>query len=138
MYEEPRWFLACVLAYQRYSLPNLPHSRWNNMAFGPGLLATLGDHHRKQRKLLNPVFSIAHMRNMTPLFYNVAHRLRTAVETQVGSTHAEVNVLNWMTRTALELIGQGGLGYSFDPLTEDKRNPFADALKQFMYVPEGD
>jgi len=27
--------------------------------------------------------------------------------------------LFWMTRTALELIGQSGLGYSFDPLTED-------------------
>lgn len=25
-----------------------------------------GDQHRKQRKMLNPVFSIAHMRNMGP------------------------------------------------------------------------
>lgn len=44
----------------------------------------------------------------------------------------EVNILDWMTRTALELVGQGGLGYSFDPLLEVKRNVFGDALKEFL------
>jgi len=33
--------------------------------FGPGLLGTLGDQHRKQRRILNPVFSSAHMRGMS-------------------------------------------------------------------------
>ena len=31
-------------------------------------------------------------------------------------------MMNWMTRVALELIGQGGLGYSFDPLVTDSAN----------------
>jgi len=35
----------------------------NRLLFGLGLLATLGDYHRKQRKMLNPVFSINHMRH---------------------------------------------------------------------------
>ena len=39
-----------------------------------------------------------------------------------------------MSRTALELIGQGGLGYSFDPLTENIKNEFGDALKRLLYV----
>ena len=39
-----------------------------------------------------------------------------------------------MGRTALELIGQGGLGHSFDPLTEDKADDFADAVKAYLYV----
>ncbi|KAE9396156.1 hypothetical protein BT96DRAFT_996974 [Gymnopus androsaceus JB14] len=30
---------------------------------GKGLLGTVGDVHRRQRKMLNPVFSIAHMRS---------------------------------------------------------------------------
>ena len=59
-------------------------------------------------------------------------QLRVAVETQVGDTTKEVNILSWMGRTALELIGQGGLGYSFDPLTEEVHNTFSDALKEFM------
>lgn len=61
-----------------------------------------------------------------------SHQLRAAVEQQVGDNVTEVDILNWVSRTALELIGQGGLGYSFDPLTESVRNPFADALKEFM------
>ena len=39
-----------------------------------------------------------------------------------------------MGRTALELVGQGTLGYSFDPLTADSRNDYADAVKAFMSV----
>ncbi|KAG5725564.1 Cytochrome P450 3A9, partial [Termitomyces sp. T112] len=36
----------------------------NTIMFGQGLLSTQGEQHKKQRKMLNPVFSIAHMRNM--------------------------------------------------------------------------
>jgi hypothetical protein len=40
-----------------------------------------------------------------------------------------------MTRTALELIGQSGLGYSFDPLTEDGNDHiFTKSVKELVYV----
>lgn len=42
---------------------------------GRALSHIAGEHHRKQRKMLNPVFSIAHMRRMTPLFYEMVHRV---------------------------------------------------------------
>lgn len=101
--------------------------------------------------MLNPVFSIKHMRHMTPIFFHTINRvrfclciwhiissnsllqLRKAVLTEVGNSVEEVNVLEWMTRTALELIGQGGLGYSFDPLTARTTNEFGDALKDLAY-----
>ena len=53
----------------------------------------VGEHHRRQRKMLNPVFSIAHLREMSlliltphyflftlnsipvPIFYNVTHNV---------------------------------------------------------------
>ena len=44
----------------------------------------------------------------------------------------EVDLLMWMGRTALELVGQAGLGYSFDPLTADKPDAFAHAIKGFQ------
>ena len=47
----------------------------------------------------------------------------------------ETDVLGWMHRCALELIGQGGLGYSFDPLVEDRPNEYGAAFKEFMSVP---
>ncbi|TCD65651.1 cytochrome P450-dit2 [Steccherinum ochraceum] len=102
------------------------------MTFGPGLLSAYGEQHRKQRKMLNPVFSIAHMRDMTPIFYEIAHKLRDAISAEIEDGARELNILDWMGRTALELIGQGGLGYSFDSLTKDAINPFGDAIKSFV------
>ena len=55
--------------------------------------------------------------------------------TQLNSTNGqggEVDLLNWMGRAALELVGQGGLGYSFDPLVENVHNDYGDALKQLL------
>jgi cytochrome P450 len=62
--------------------------------FGPTLVATqgnelvseviiafvkfttfLGPHHRKQRKLLNPLFNVNHMRHMTPIFHGVTRKV---------------------------------------------------------------
>ncbi len=44
-------------------------------------------------------------------------------------------MLNWMGRTALELIGQAGLGYSFDPLEEDVTpDVYAEAIKSYVSV----
>ncbi|KAL6306620.1 cytochrome P450 [Sparassis latifolia] len=104
----------------------------NQMCFGPSLVATVGDVHRKQRKMLNPAFSIAHMRRVLPIFYKVVGRLHTAINARVNKEATEVDMLAWMGRTALELIGQGGLGYSFDPLVEDATDEYADALKAFL------
>ncbi|KAM5540029.1 hypothetical protein V8D89_006169, partial [Ganoderma adspersum] len=103
-----------------------------DLLLGPGLLATYGATHKKQRKMLNPVFSGAHMCNMTPLFYDVTERLRTALESQVEHGPKDLDVLAWMGRTALELIGRGGLGYSFDPLVAKSKDEFMESIKAFI------
>lgn len=43
-------------------------------------------------------------------------------------------MLDWMSRSALEYIGQGGLGYSFDSLDEGKKNEYRESFKDFMYA----
>ncbi|KAF9557445.1 cytochrome P450 [Agrocybe pediades] len=91
----------------------------NKIMFGEGIFTSKGDAHRRQRKMLNPVFSIAHMREMSLIFYEVAHKVRKVFEQKVKNGPAEIDVMEWMTRLALELIGQSGLGYSFDELTEN-------------------
>ncbi|KZT11768.1 cytochrome P450 [Laetiporus sulphureus 93-53] len=101
----------------------------NNLIFGPGLLSNFGEHHRKQRKMLNPVFSVAHMRGMLPLFYRVVYKLRDALQVRVDDGAEEVDVHNWMSRAVLETLGQGGLGYSFDPLMADPKDDYGDAIK---------
>ncbi|KAI0806598.1 cytochrome P450 [Fomes fomentarius] len=109
-------------------------ARPNNSLLGPGLLTTEGAQHRKQRKMLTPVFSIAYLRNITSLFYETSYKLRDALLAEVGAQTKETDILNWAGRAALELVGQGALGYSFDPLTEDVSDDFAESVKSFLYL----
>ncbi|KAJ3507527.1 hypothetical protein NMY22_g16903 [Coprinellus aureogranulatus] len=107
----------------------------HKVIFGEGLFATMGDQHRKQRKMLNPVFSVAHLRNMIPIFYDVTHKLCSTFGQKVSQGPQEIDVLNWMSRTALELIGQSGLGYSFDSLAEGTEdNHYTRGVKEFNEV----
>ncbi|KAK7045350.1 hypothetical protein VNI00_007599 [Paramarasmius palmivorus] len=107
------------------------------VVFGPGVLSTpLGAHHRKQRKMLNPAFSIAHMKEQIPIFYGIARKVRDTLVRKVQDGPKEVDVSSWMGRTALELIGQSGLGYSFDDLEDQIRHdPFAHAIKALTLLP---
>ena len=77
---------------------------------GNGLLATVGKRHRKQRRMLNPVFSIAHMRHIILIFYNITHKFQDVIAMRLMDGQSEINMLDWMGRTALELVGQAGLG----------------------------
>ncbi|TFK82599.1 cytochrome P450 [Polyporus arcularius HHB13444] len=106
----------------------------NDLRFllGPGVLTTEGSQHRRQRKILNPVFSAAHLRNMTHIFYDVTHKLRRALETRVKESPEEVDVNGWMGRTTLEMLGQAGLGYSFENFVEDSSDAFGEAIKMFF------
>lgn len=99
--------------------------------------------------MLNPAFSITHLRVMIPIFQTTVERvsqlnvlsvaslirsaqLRDALEMRVSGVPQELDMAAWMGRTALELIGQGGLGYSFDKLVSDTKDSLAISLKSFL------
>ncbi|KAH9852524.1 cytochrome P450 [Lenzites betulinus] len=105
-----------------------------HVLLGPGLLTTEGAQNRKQRKLLNPVFSVAHLRDMTHIFYGIAHRLHKAIDGRVGKDGGEIDVNGWMARTTLEMLGQAGLGYSFDNFMDDSTDAYGESLKMFFPV----
>ncbi|KAH9895767.1 cytochrome P450 [Cubamyces lactineus] len=115
IFEEMQWFLD--LTYD---------------TFGPGVLSTVGETHRRQRKLLNPVFSSKNLQRLTPVFYEVVGRLTQGIGALVNKGTAEVDMADFFGRTALELVGQAAVGHSFDPLTEIKQNPYSDALKAYL------
>ncbi|OBZ67576.1 hypothetical protein A0H81_12405 [Grifola frondosa] len=71
---------------------------------------------------------------LTVLGSRLWRKLCDAIESGVRAGVGEVDMLGWMGRTALELIGQAGLGYSFDPLVEDVPNPYGDAIKNYLPV----
>ncbi|PIL27364.1 hypothetical protein GSI_10511 [Ganoderma sinense ZZ0214-1] len=79
--------------------------------------------------MFTPVFSIKHLRNMLTIFYELV----SALSARVDDGPRDMDILHWMSRAALELIGQAGVGYSFDRLVEDEDgNPFAEAAKTYL------
>ena len=45
-----------------------------------------------------------------------------------------MDINGWMARATLEMLGQAGLGYSFDNFFEDSADEFGEAVKLFLYV----
>ncbi|EUC53867.1 cytochrome P450 family protein [Rhizoctonia solani AG-3 Rhs1AP] len=123
----------------------------NTAAFGLGLLSTAGDLHKGQRKMLNPVFTIKHMKSqrsfsgglndsLTPPYFStqtatfnmIAQNMKTAMVKDLGGAkHKEIDVLRWCSATALELIGQAGLGHTFG-IYEGKDSEYIHAVKNFL------
>ena len=60
--------------------------------------------------------------------------MRVRAGTSEKQRSVEADMYLWMGRCALELIGQAGLGYSFDPLTADKPDAYAMAVKSLQFV----
>lgn len=66
--------------------------------FGRGILWSQGEDHRRQRKSLNPAFSQAAIRNLTPIFYSSAHKAKSAWEAMIdanGGDSTVIEVQNW-------------------------------------------
>lgn len=61
-------------------------------------------------------------------------QLRDVFAEHIKSNNGVVDVFNWLSLTALEFIGRGGLGYSFDALNLLKKNEYNDHIKQAMYA----
>ncbi|QRV93285.1 cytochrome P450 family protein [Ceratobasidium sp. AG-Ba] len=112
------------------------------LTLGGGLLALKGEEHRVHRKILNPVFTMRFLRERKwkatyvemPIFMNVAKRTCEAIDNEVDSTEAapkDIDIFPWMTAGALELVGEAGLGYSFDSLT-GKRNEYSTAIRDLL------
>ncbi|KAF4577459.1 cytochrome P450-dit2 [Pleurotus pulmonarius] len=114
----------------------------NRIIFGPGLVATVGEQHKRQRKAVKPVFSLIQLKKLTPLFYELAEKLCDVIEKEACGETIMNGVLNpdggrvdmseWMSRIALETVGQAVLGYSFDPLDSRQSNPYTAAVKELI------
>ena len=110
-------------------------------------------HERHEYVQITPCTDDISHATSVPLFYEVTHRvysawilcsltnfntqLRTVLAKKLKDGPQEIDILHWMTRTALELIGQSGMGYSFDSLEdENDYHPYSQSVKRFVYAPD--
>ncbi|KAI6104602.1 cytochrome P450 [Pisolithus croceorrhizus] len=87
--------------------------------FGRGILWSHGEDHKRQRKSLMPAFTQAAIRNLTPIFYNSAHKAKLAWEALIdasGGDSTVIEVQNWMNHISLDTIGLAGFSHDFGAL----------------------
>lgn len=103
----------------------------NQAMFGDGLIATVGEQHRKQRKLLNPVFSPSNMRALLPTLQPIARKLTSILVAKLpdDGSHKEIDILPWLSRSALDCVCQAILGYPSDTLEATEHDEYPEALQ---------
>ncbi|EIN04552.1 cytochrome P450 [Punctularia strigosozonata HHB-11173 SS5] len=108
---------------------------------GEGLLIAEGDAHRRQRRVMNPGFGPAQVRELTGVFLDKAALLRDAwlAEARKNGTAAptRIDALAWLSRATLDIIGLAGFNYSFDSLEGGKPNELNEAMATMFSATEG-
>ncbi|KAG8703279.1 cytochrome P450-dit2, partial [Ceratobasidium sp. 395] len=66
-----------------------------------------------------------------PIFMSIAEQTCDAIEKDINNSEGDIDVFPWMTAAALELVGEAGLGYSFDSF-RGKRNEYSVAIKDIV------
>ncbi|KAG6861475.1 hypothetical protein C0995_016254 [Termitomyces sp. Mi166 len=86
-----------------------------------GVLVVEGDQHRQQRKVMNPAFGPTQIRELTEIFMAKSIQLRDiwAVDIAKEGGVGRIEVLSWLSRATLDIIGLAGFNYKFDALNEN-------------------
>ncbi|KAJ7706342.1 cytochrome P450 [Mycena rosella] len=106
----------------------------SGLIFGRGIFSTIRDEHRKYRKMMMPAFSTANLREMLPIFYQVAERGYGLIAPNLLDGPHTLDFNSIISRTSLELIGRAGIGYSFDPMVhgQEQTDRYAQAFRALM------
>lgn len=95
--------------------------------------------------MIQPLFGAAHMRVLTPTFWDIAYQARDVIRAKVTcasdagkapcGASAVLDLWKWSSRAALEGVGVGALGYSFDALDDETEdNAYMVAARELPYV----
>ena len=95
--------------------------------------------HRRQRKLLNPIFSLTQMKRLSPLVSSIANQFKDLLLRDMGGTSyhkvrsREIDIAEWLGRVGLEMVAQAGFGHTFHALEGDG-DQYVRAVKDVMFV----
>nr|AVZ23850.1 cytochrome P450 [Thanatephorus cucumeris] len=96
---------------------------WLQITLGNNIVSTAGSKHKVQRKILNPVFTASHMRNLMPVFTEIAHQVEDIIARKAQENESKngvVDIASWMSNVSLESIGQAGMGHRFGAMEKDQ------------------
>ena len=137
--------LAYILGHpENFPKPALLRKNLSEIV-GDGVLIAEGADHRRQRKMLNPSFSAAAVRDMAPIFYDKAYDLKAKMLHLIEDESIEasptpvapedkvaggkkIDVSRYLALFTLDVIGSAGFDYEFGGLSQDN-NELADAYR---------
>ncbi|KAJ7453487.1 cytochrome P450 monooxygenase [Mycena latifolia] len=91
----------------------------NNRLIGQGLLGVEGEDHKRQRRVMNPAFGTAQIRSLTDVFVGKSVQLRDVWIEKVREGSARIDVLSWLNKMTLDVIGHAGFDYELNSLNPD-------------------
>ncbi|KAI1615532.1 cytochrome P450 monooxygenase [Exophiala viscosa] len=116
-----------------YNFPKPERARqWMIPILGEGVLLAEGHTHVVQRKALTPAFSITSIRSLMPVFWAKSLHMAKLWEDDMKAEGAKskcFEVLEWLNRTTLDIIGKAGLGTDIDSL-DNPETPLRDAYRR--------
>ncbi|KAM7194494.1 putative cytochrome P450 E-class, group I [Rhypophila sp. PSN 637] len=104
---------------------------WMVRILGEGVLLAEGQDHIMQRKALTAGFSIQSIRALTPIFWEkslLMAKIWREEMTSASVTTKSYEILEWLNRCTLDIIGKAGFGYDTHSL-EDPDVPIREAYR---------
>ncbi|TBU30193.1 cytochrome P450 [Dichomitus squalens] len=100
---------------------------------GPGIAAVRGQDHQRQRKIMNPAFSVPQLRSFLPLFQRIATKLSNKWKGELVATGELSLLLNkWLLRATLDVIGEAAFDYNYHSLDDGERSEISKAYENIF------
>ncbi|KAK4188523.1 putative cytochrome P450 E-class, group I [Podospora australis] len=115
-----------------YNFPKPVRAKlWMVRILGEGVLLAEGKEHVVQRKALAAGFSIQSIRALTPIFWEKSLLMAKLWRDEVSAANLKTKsfeVLEWLNRCTLDIIGKAGFGYDINSL-DDPDVPIREAYR---------
>ncbi|KAE9395104.1 cytochrome P450 [Gymnopus androsaceus JB14] len=87
---------------------------------GSGIFVAEGEKHKLQRKVMNPAFAANQIRELTGTFFEKSFELRDIWAAKITSASGvgEIDSVDWLSKTTLDVIGLTGFNYHFNALND--------------------
>ncbi|TFK61485.1 cytochrome P450 [Pluteus cervinus] len=132
---DPKAIGHILMNSQEYQKPEHLRYVWDQIV-GSGLLVVEGEKRKQQRRVMNPAFGAAQIRELTEIFIDKSAELRDAWTREIAKQgeYGEVEVLGWLGDATLNIIGVAGFNHHFDNLGETPKPD--DFYEAFLLVLE--
>jgi cytochrome P450 len=102
------------------------------MCLGDGLVTSTGHLHKQQRKIFQAPFSYRHIQDLYPVLWSKTHELLQALAEEAHTKRSNVvDIQDWVSRVALDIVGMGGFGVDLQAITKRSSSFLTNYRKVF-------